>query len=353
MTYFDAGETIADRMRSHAAGRDHLYGVLMREMASDWERGGPVREICRGWDDAPAGSVVQLRLLGGLFRIVLTGRAPELEPFYPALGGSRPADEAWPTVREVLARHIDELHQALDIAPQTNEVGRSRALLLGIFEAARQSGIDRVRLLEPGASAGLNLLVDRFRFVNPTWSYGPEDSPLRVEGGIEGHVDPVPFEIVERRGCDLSPVNPHSADGQLRLRSFIWPFEAERHADLSAALAIAQQVPVVVDQAGAGEWLEDQLFREGYADILTVVWHSISEMYWPASESARVHAALAAGGRRQPVAHVAMEYRTVDAPTSQLTVTVHLPSHASTDPPAPIALAAVGDHGVPVTVGAG
>lgn len=173
MPDFDAGPTPADRMRSHAADHQHLYGHLLRGLADDWEAGGPTREILRGWEAAPEGSVVQLRLLAGLFRIVLTGRALELVPYYLCLGGEEPPSEAWPHVRDVLGRHTDELHNALDVAPQTNEVGRSTALLVGLFAAVRRTGLSRIRLLEPGASAGLNLLVDQFRFVNPDWEFGP------------------------------------------------------------------------------------------------------------------------------------------------------------------------------------
>jgi hypothetical protein len=97
-----------------------------------------VRAICRGWEDAPAGAVIQLRLLARLFRIVLTGRAPELVPYYPCLGGTAPPAEAWPVVRPVLAGHVDELREALEVAPQTNEVGRSTALLVGLPSPPRR-----------------------------------------------------------------------------------------------------------------------------------------------------------------------------------------------------------------------
>lgn len=66
MTDFDAGETLADRFRAHAGDNTHLYAYAMRGMADDWEAGGPVRDVCAGWEDSPSGSVVQLRVLGSL-----------------------------------------------------------------------------------------------------------------------------------------------------------------------------------------------------------------------------------------------------------------------------------------------
>src|SRR5687768_9461602 len=44
-------------------------------------------------------------------------------------------------------RHIDELHAALAVAPQTNEVGRSVALLAGLFDLVGASGVRRIRLM--------------------------------------------------------------------------------------------------------------------------------------------------------------------------------------------------------------
>ncbi len=347
---FDSGMTLADRMRRHAAGRDHLYAQLMRAMADDWEQGGPVRIICRGWEDAPPGSVVQLRLLGGLFRIVLTGRAPELVPFYACLGGSSDPSGAWPAVRSVLASNIEELHESLTVAPQTNEVGRANALLVGIFAAVARTGLSKVRLLEPGASAGLNLLVDRFRFINDAWAFGPLESPVVLAGGVLGEIAPVDFEIAERRGCDLSPVDATTEEGRLRLRSFVWPFHVHRHERLSAALDVAEALPPVVDRATAGEWLGRSLAQPPPADVVTVVWQSITRLYWPPAETAEVDRVVRECGATMPIAHVCMEYASLGNE-----VLPELTLDWSTGSAGPRLrhekLGSVDDHGFPVVVG--
>lgn len=356
MPDFDAGVTLADRMRAHAADHQHLYGHLMRAMADDWEAGGPIREICRGWEDAPSGSVVQLRLLAGLFRIVLTNRAPELVPFYPYCGGTAPPEDAWPDAREVIAAHVDELHAGLEIAPQTNEVARSTALLVGLFEVVRRTGLRRVRILEPGASAGLNLLVDKFRFVNQGWAFGPENSALVLQDGVVGDVRPEDFEVVSRRGCDVAPVNAATPEGQLRLRSFVWPFQLERHERLTAALRVAAANSVTVDRGGAGQWVEQHLSRHVDDDVVTVVWQSITRMYWPTEESARVESAVNSAAARLPVAHVAMEYPAQGSQQgAELTIDrLRLGDSQRQGGPVTAAprrvIAKVGDHGTPVTL---
>jgi hypothetical protein len=337
-------------MRRHAGDSQHLYGHLMRSMADDWERGGPVREICAGWEDSPPGWVIQLRLLAGVFRIVLAGDAPELEPFYPCLGGTADPATAWPAVREVLRTHVGELHDSLAIAPQTNEVGRANALVVGLFLVVEKTGCSRVRLLEPGSSAGLNLLVDRFRFVNPTWAYGPTSSPVTLVGGVVGPVRPVPFQIVERRGCDLSPVDVSTEDGRLRLRSFVWPFHVERYQRLAGALALAQESPPMVDESSAAAWLEAHLADDASDDVLTVVWQSITRQYWPSDEVQRVNDLIKSAAARSPVAHVSMEYPGDVGAGAELTIACSgVTDEADFDYQR---VGSVGDHGFPVTVDA-
>lgn len=309
----DPGRTLADRFRAHAGRQTHLYGYAMRGLADDLEAGGPTRNVVRGYEDAPAGSVIQLRLLAGIFRLVLTHRAPELEPYYPCLGGTAPAAEAWPVMREVVAAHVPELREALAIAPQTNEVGRSVALLVGLVDLVAATGCRRFRLLELGSSAGLNLLLARFRITGRDWAWGPVDSPVRLPDAVEGGFRvPTGIEIVAARGCDLDPVDPTTPEGRLRLTSFVWPFDLHRHARLAGALELAAAEPPVVDRASAADWLGQQFAEELEVGpdptLLTVVWHSVTQLYWPASELAAVEARLADYGRERPLAEVGMEY---------------------------------------------
>lgn len=347
--------TLADRFRRHGnLMPPGLYRTLILAMADDWEAGGVVREICG--EDAPSSAVVQLRLLGGLQRLVLTRQAPQLTMYYPNLGGTASPEHAWADVEPVLQAHVPELREALELAPQTNEPGRSVALLIGLFDVVRRSGLTSVRLLELGASAGLNLLVDHYFVSGEGWSYGPADSVLRFPDSVHGRVDPIEFSVVSRRGCDLSPVDPGTVDGRIRLTSFVWPHDLHRHERLRAALQVATAHPVPVDAAGASEWLPAQLESPRPDGVLTVVWNSVTRQYWPREEIEAVQAILDAAAARMPIAHIAMESpvsaadeRTVRGHRpAELTVQLSMPGLSSDDRPQ--LLGTVGDHGIPVTL---
>jgi hypothetical protein len=347
LTHWDAGETLADRFRAHAGDAEHLYGYAVRGMARDWETGGPVRMACHGYEDAPRGSVIHLRLLAGVFRLVLTGRAPELVAFYPCMGGSAAASQAWPVMRELIGAHVDEMHAALAIPPQTNEVGRSAALLAGLFDLVAASGVRRIRLLEVGASAGLNLLLDHYAYRGDSWQFGDTDSTIQFVDFIEGPVQPEHFMITSRAGCDLHPVDASTAEGRLLLTSFVWPFDLDRHKRLSLALRIAAVHPVRIDRASASHWLRDALTDP---DGLPVVWHSITQMYWPRDEVSAVEGVLSRYGARHRLGEVSLEFNPHGLRGAKPELRTRLWNPDSGRSFRERRLGTAHDHGIPVTL---
>src|SRR5207344_2150235 len=218
-----------------------LYAGLMERAAEDVRGGGPTWEILRGHEDDPRFSVVGLRLLGAVNRLALTGQESALAEAYAE--GRVP--EAWERLLDVLRRNSAELRDSLEQPVQTNEVGRCAALLFGFLTVAEETGLP-LRLLEIGASAGLNLRWDRYRYEAGGFSWGPSDSPLTLRFDLEGTPPDLPasVEVAERRGCDANPVDVSTAEGRLTLRSFVWPDQPERIARMEAALEVAGEEPV-------------------------------------------------------------------------------------------------------------
>jgi hypothetical protein len=306
-------ESFARRFRRHAAwlvdsGRSPLNAAILTGAADAIEAGGPVRDLVAGVD-APPGSVPQIRLLSALHELVLAGRAPALAEFYPSAGGHRPPADLWPAAASAIDEHLEWLRERMAATVQTNEPGRSAVLyaaLLWLTHVHRTP----IRLLEIGASAGVNLLCDRFCYVDDGVAFGDPDSPVRFEQPwlpappIDLAAAEAALELVERAGCDLSPLNPARAEDRLRLLSYMWPDEHWRveRARVALELAGSSAVPIVPEPASS--WLRAQL-RHDAGGALTVVWHSVVRQYVPEGEWAEVQAAIA--GADGPTVELAME----------------------------------------------
>ncbi|MFN8077256.1 MAG: DUF2332 domain-containing protein [Kineosporiaceae bacterium] len=300
----------------HAAWCDEhgapLYGELMRGLADGWRDGGVVRRLCAPFDGTSPGHAVQLRVLGALHRLVLRGQAPDLAPFCPSVGGTSEPAGAWEVAAALLAEHEDWVRTEIRLPPQTNEVGRASALAVLLAAACARTGLPDVRLLEIGASAGLNLGVAGFRITGDSFTWGPADAPVRMDGAVRDVPADVAalagrVRVTSAQGCDLDPVDATSATGQEWLLSFVWPDHVERFTRLRAALAQAAARPPAVERAEAGSWLARRLTEPAPAGVLTVVWHSVMQQYVPDEAWRRIEHEIDAARARMPLAHVALE----------------------------------------------
>src|SRR3954454_13178149 len=219
-----AQETLARRLRTQARScaelGSPLYSDLMQRAAADVEAGGPVFEVLAGHADDPGPSAIALRLFGGVHRLALEGRAPDLASYYPSCAGPGVAatGDAWPAFLATVTVHKDELRAGLHQAPQTNEVGRSAALMPGFVTIAAETGLP-LRLLELGASAGLNLRWDRYRYELTDPPLGDPTSAVRFPGswydGGTRDLAKAPWpQVVDRQGCDGSPLDPTTEEGR-------------------------------------------------------------------------------------------------------------------------------------------
>ncbi len=150
--------------------------------------------------------------------------------------------------------------------PQTNEVGRSALLLIGLVDLTAEVG--PLAQLDVGAIAGLNLMLDRFAYDCRDRHLGSSAIALRCDVRGPAPPDRLPTAVVmiaSRLGLDASPIDVGDPDQVRWLEACVWPHQADRFNRLRAALAEAAQarVPMMVGEAvgdvGAavahlGEW---------------------------------------------------------------------------------------------------
>jgi hypothetical protein len=235
--------------------------------------------------------------MGAMHRLVLMGTIPDLASRYPSVGGDGDPRVAWPAFRSALVDRRSEIRDLLPRGCQTNEVGRSAALLGGFLEVAHRTK-QRLRILELGASAGFNLRWDRYRYEAGAEGWGHLDSPVRFPHSFEV---PPPLDrmvdIVGRKGCDIDPIDPTSVEGSLTLRSFVWADQSDRFRLLEGAIAVARQVPVEIERVDAATFLEREL-ASSRTGVATVVYHSVFLQYVDVGGRSRIASAIEAAAAR-------------------------------------------------------
>lgn len=282
-----------------------LCGAIARGLTRDSRTGAAVLD----WPGEPTRDALPLRLVGGLHALVLDGVDKGLAAVFRGEATEEGAVAA--AVNAALVAHDDDVLPWLDGPPQTNEPGRSAALMLGLMAVAGRHG-PRLDLLEIGSSAGLNLLIDRFDFDLGGTKAGPADAPVLITPDWRGAPPaPVAVEIVRTRGCDVQPLDATDPAVAARLQAYIWAETPARAERLRAAIAMQRAQGVDLVRADAADWVEARLAEPQEAGVTRVLMHSVVWQYLPAAVADRIRGAMAEAGERataeRPLAWVMME----------------------------------------------
>ncbi|MCO1581238.1 DUF2332 domain-containing protein [Crossiella sp. SN42] len=287
------------------------YVALIDELVRRLGRDETVTELVTAGEEDPVRSALCLRLFGAVNRIAMAESAGWLDACYPIRGGVTDVRAVVPAFFAFMADHLELVRDQMKAGVQTNDVSRAAPLSAAMNHVALATGLP-LRLLEVGSSAGLNLWLDKYFVEGVTRSWGPRDSPLRLTGQFEsGDPRAAVLDIVERRGCDLNPIDVHADGAADLLRSFVWPEHVERARRLEAALRVARSSPpLTIDASSATPWVTAHAasLPEGVA---TVVYHSIVFPYFHPDERGRFAAAIRAAGElaeeSRPLAWVSLE----------------------------------------------
>ena len=189
---------------------------------------------------------------------------------------------------------------------QTNEVARS-AQLIPSLAAVSAMAEGTPTILEVGASAGLNLRFDSYRYtyriLGQAVSVGDAASSVDIECSFEGHRRVIPSAIPtvgQRIGLDAEPVDLADAQQVRWLRACVWADEADRAARLSAAVTLVRRDPPLVLRGDAIDNL-DSAARHLPSDVPMVIVHQALMAYLSTRDRVRFRHAVKALARRRPV----------------------------------------------------
>ncbi len=266
-------------------GRSALYERLLAGLAGAAERGFDGGAIERLLTASPAATDNErvLLLLSALHHAALEDPSlPHAAWYDTAVDDPRPASSGAPGALALahLVEHEEDVAGYLEgRILQTNEVGRCTGLLPAFLIAAGWG--KPLRLIELGCSAGLNLYADRYRYAydgGPHW--GPDGGPelrARAEGAVPRSLSPPSFEVAERLGVDLDPIDVTTEDGARRLHAYVWPDERDRHDRLHRAMDVARASPARLVRGDFVDWADQELApADGHATV--VYWSAVTHL---------------------------------------------------------------------------
>ena len=280
------------------------YGALSRFAASDTELLSLAREC-------GVGQPIPNLFFSAVKRALADHPDHELACHYArAANGAAPDAGIGAAFADFCARNGDAIRNLVRIRRvQTNEIRRCAYLMPAFGVIARESPA-ALALIDVGASAGLNLLWDSYRYAYSDGSrYGPADSPVLIESETRTPMPEIPARlpsVAYRAGIDLNPVDLSDDEEYRWMQALVWPDHPDRAALLSAARGIWQDNPPAVLRGDAIETLPRAL-ADAPNDATLCVFHCHTLNQFPVDARAAFYDILRAESERRTVYHVPSE----------------------------------------------
>jgi hypothetical protein len=261
------------------------------------------------------GQAPAVLLLYTVHYLLLRGKKHPLSEFYSSLASHpAPPKNAPPVFADFCRKYRQEIQQLLQTRiVQTNEVRRCALLLPAIVLASQEAGSLPLALVDLGASAGLNLLFDKYGYDYGNGLYcGDLNSPVQLTCTLRGSLrPPIPKimpNVVSRIGIDLNPLNVSKHDDYLWLVAQIWPNDSFRLRveRMQFAVELARQNP---QRMIAGDVVEvlPYIISEMPVDQAICLMHSFSFYELPSDIRGRIRSILTHCAEKRQILSVRLE----------------------------------------------
>lgn len=265
----DPAEDFAQMWRwfsTHCRGYSPLYERISLAVADDHS----LLEAIRA---APPEAHLPPALFAAVHYLLLEGADHPLAEVYDGRSEADPG----PLFLDLCRSRRDDVLAILAVRHiQTNECGRSAVIGPALtWLASHMDG--PFSLIDVGASAGLNLLCDRY-FIDygPHGATGPSDSPVRLACRVVAGDPPIADRLpafASRMGIDRSPIDLTDPDDARWLLACVWP-DTGRLAHTEAAISLARSDPPTVIAGDATAALGDVLaaLAPGAPAVVVTTW---------------------------------------------------------------------------------
>jgi hypothetical protein len=300
------GGRIAERLREfgrYVAAETPIYGRLCTEIADE-------QVVHRILAEAPHDQPAANLLFAAVQYLVLEDPSTPLADHYPSVGTpSAPEGDLGATFLSFCRDHEADLASLVATRTvQTNEVRRCVGLLPALVAAAAQVDAP-LGLIEIGASAGLTLAFDRYRYEYGSTAVGPADARVVLTTEVRTTLpalDPFP-EVQWRLGVDVDPIDLTDADAVRWLRALLWPEQIDRVARFEAAAAVVSADPPEIVPGDGTELLHALLGRMP-SHLSPVVVHTFVLNQIDAAGRTRIERTLMTAGRDRPVLRIGIDF---------------------------------------------
>ena len=251
--------------------------------------------------EAPPEAHLPPNLLGAVHYLLLDGLDHPLGEVYAGRSNADPA----PLFVDLCQAHAPDLAALLAFRRvQTNDCGRSALIGPGLSWITADLDGTPFALIDVGASAGLNLLCDRYRLdYGDHGATGPPDSPVTVACEVRAGDPPIADRLpvpVTRLGIDHAPVDLSDPDDARWLLACVWP-DTGRLERTAASIRLAQADLPTVLEGDALARLPGVIegLAEGTAALVVTTW---SFAYFSVDQRRDFCHLLADASTRRPVA---------------------------------------------------
>ena len=286
-----------------------ITGRIVRAELAILDTGIELARRMTNWPGLSLEDAMPLRIAGGLHWLHLSGAEPRLAPVYS--GEVTDQEMVNAIVTSVAAAWDAKLVPWLDHPPQTNEAGRSSGIMAGLLWLSLCVE-PKFEMNEIGASAGVNTMMERYRYDLGGVEVGPANSPMHLKPEWRGSSPPAgKVEIVAIRGCDVAPVDLSDAAEALRLKAYVWADAQERMVRIDAAAGLAAEKPPLLEPKDAGTFVDECVEAPQESGVTRVLYHSVMWQYLPEATRTSITAAMEQAGSRataeRPLAWIRLE----------------------------------------------
>lgn len=198
-------------------------------------------------------------MFGAVQYMLMDGEDGDLAAHYRSIvDDPAPLDGVGPKFRSFVLAHEEEIVEMGNTRyTQTNECRRCVALLPMVALAKFRV----FHLIDVGASAGLNLGLDRYgyRYDDEAWHPGAEPVLEAESRGVAPAL--VEIEVLSRTGLDINPLDAGDERARRWLDALIWPEHVERRERLRSALDMVASLDIDMIAGDALETLPTALDR--------------------------------------------------------------------------------------------